>query len=165
MRADHGVKRYFIGPAKHHYRNYNVYIPVTKGERTTDTIEFFPQHVQTPQISSEDRLASATKNLVKILQKSHPPTPFLDQGTKTNDAIQDLQKRFQPRQRDNTKPTRVQDTATRVNARLPTIDKNAILVLNNTSSPTDIQLCRVWPVVQVLNPSDFSFCTRVATNC
>ena len=38
--ADHGVKGYFIGPAKHHYRNYNVYIPVTRGMRTTNTIEF-----------------------------------------------------------------------------------------------------------------------------
>ena len=91
------MKGYFIGPAKHHYRNYNVYIPVTRGERTTDTIEFFPQHVQMPKTSSEDRLAQATENLVEILQKSHPPTPFLDQGTKTNDAIKELQKIFKPR--------------------------------------------------------------------
>ena len=27
---------------------------------------------------SEDRLASATKDLIAILKKSHPPTPFLD---------------------------------------------------------------------------------------
>ena len=84
--ADHGVKGYFIGPVKHHYQNYRVYIPATRGERTTDTIEFFPEHVQMPKTSSEDRLASATKDLIAILKKPHPPTPFLDQGTKTNDA-------------------------------------------------------------------------------
>ena len=77
-----------------------------------------------PKTSSEDRLAQATENLVEILQKSHPPTPFLDQGTKTNNAIQELQKIIKPRQ----KPTetnrmirsalRVQDAATRV--QLPT---------------------------------------------
>ena len=89
--ADHGVKGYFIGPAKHHYRNYNIYIPVTRGMWTTDTIEFFPQHVQMPKISPEDRLAQATDNLVKIQQKPHPPTSFLDQGTKPNDAIKELQ--------------------------------------------------------------------------
>ena len=96
--AEHGVKGYFIGPAKYHYRNYEVYIPTTRGVRTTDTIEFFQKHVQMPKTLSEDRLAEATENLVEILQKSHPPTPFLDQGTKTNDAIQNLRKIFTPRQ-------------------------------------------------------------------
>ena len=55
-----------------------------------DTIEFFPQQVQMPKTSSEDTLAQATENLGEILQKSHPPTSFLDQGTKTNDAIREL---------------------------------------------------------------------------
>ena len=72
---------------------------MTRGERTTDTIKFFPQHVQMPNTSSEDRLAQATENLVEILQKPHPPTPFLDQGTKTNAAIRELQKIFKPRQK------------------------------------------------------------------
>ena len=36
-----------------------------------------------PKTSSEDRLASATEDLIAILKKVHPPTPFLDQGTKT----------------------------------------------------------------------------------
>ena len=66
--ADHGVKGYFIGPAKYHYQNYNVYIPVTRGMRSIETIKFFPQYVQMPKTSSEDRLAQATENLVEILQ-------------------------------------------------------------------------------------------------
>ena len=65
--AEHGVKCYFVGPAKHHYRNYNVYIQITRVELTTDTIEFFPQHVQMPKLSSEDRLSHAIENLVEIL--------------------------------------------------------------------------------------------------
>ena len=67
--ADHGVRGYFIRSAKHHYRNYRVYILATRGERTTDTIEFFPEHVQMPKISSEDKIASATKNLIVIWKK------------------------------------------------------------------------------------------------
>ena len=88
--------------------------------RTTDTIEFFPKHVQMPKTSSEDRLASATEDLIAILEKPRPPTPFLDQGTKTNDAIRNLQKIFKPRQKQNEtnridrSPTRVQGEATRV---------------------------------------------------
>ena len=93
------MKGYFIGPAKHHYRNYEVYILTTRGVKTTDTIEFIPKHIQMPKTSSEDRLAEATENLIEILQKSHPPTPFLDQGTKTNDTIKELQKIFKPRQK------------------------------------------------------------------
>ena len=104
--VDHGVKGYFIRPAKHYYRNYRVYIPVTRGQRTTDTIELFPEHVQMPKTSSEDTLASATKHLIVIPKKPHPPTPFLDQGTKTNDAIRKLREIFTPRQQ-NEASTRV----------------------------------------------------------
>ena len=59
-----------------------------------------------PKTSSEDRLASATEDVVAILQKPHPPTPFLDQGTRTNDAIDKLREIFTPRQQ-NTESTRV----------------------------------------------------------
>ena len=68
--ADHGVKGYFIGTTKHHYQNYNIYIPFTRGETTIDTMNFFPQHIQIPKTSSEDRLASVTEDLVVILQKA-----------------------------------------------------------------------------------------------
>ena len=85
--TEHEVKGYFIGPAKHHYQNYRVNIPETREERTTDTTEFSPEHVRMPKTSSEDRLASATKDLIVILKKLHPPTPILDQRTKANDAI------------------------------------------------------------------------------
>ena len=54
-----------------------------------------------PKTSSEDRLASVTEDLVAILQKPHPPTPFLDQGTTTNDAIDKLREIFTPRQQNN----------------------------------------------------------------
>ena len=79
-----------------------------------------------PKTSSEDRLASATEDLVEILQKLHPVTPFWDQGTKTNDAIQELQKIFKPRQRDSAESTRMQGTGTRVSTRSPTINENEI---------------------------------------
>ena len=81
--------------------------------------------------SSKDQLASATEDLIAILKKPHPPTPFLDQGTKTNDAIQKLQEIFTPRQQNES--TRVSSqAATRVMNRaatrvgLPTINENEI---------------------------------------
>ena len=86
-----------------------------------------------PKTSSEDRLASATEDLVAILKKPHPATPFLNQGTKTNEAIKQLQEIFTPRQQNQNEPTRVPNrTATRVpnctvtRVGLPTIDENEI---------------------------------------
>jgi hypothetical protein len=88
--ADHGVAGFYIGPAMHHFQNYYCYIPTTRGERVSNTIEFFPTHVDMPDTSSEDRLTQITQDLITVLQKPHPKTPFLDQGDKTSDAIASL---------------------------------------------------------------------------
>ena len=77
-----------------------------------------------PKTSSEDRLTSTTKDLIAILKKPHPPTPFLDQGTKTNGVIQKLQKIFAPRQQ-NEASTRVLGRAS-PRVELPTIDEDEI---------------------------------------
>jgi hypothetical protein len=100
--ACHGVVGYYIGPAMKHYRNYNSYIPETHGIRTTNTIEFFPEKVDMPTTSTTDRLARATEDLVDILQKEHPATPYLQHGTVVNDAIQQLTKIFTPPNREET---------------------------------------------------------------
>jgi hypothetical protein len=54
-----------------------------------------------PTTSSANRLARATENLVDILHQPHPATPFLQQGTVINDAMEQLSKIFSP-------PTRVE---------------------------------------------------------
>ena len=80
--ADHGVTGFYIGPAMHHFRNYYSYIPTTRGVRVSNTVDFFPEHVDMPQTSSEDRLAQVTQDLIAVLNNPHPPTPFLHQGEK-----------------------------------------------------------------------------------
>ncbi|OEU05713.1 hypothetical protein FRACYDRAFT_231764 [Fragilariopsis cylindrus CCMP1102] len=94
--ACHGVVGYYIGPAMKHYRNYISYIPETKGIRTTNTIEFFPEKVDMPTTATTDRLARAAEDLADILQAPHPATPFLQQGTVVNDAVEQLKKIFTP---------------------------------------------------------------------
>jgi hypothetical protein len=81
-----------------HYRNYNSYIPETRGIRTTNTLEFFPEKVEMPTTSSTDRLVRATDELVEILHQPPPATPLLQQGTVVNDAIKQLTERFSPPQ-------------------------------------------------------------------
>jgi hypothetical protein len=60
--------------ALHHFQNYYSYIPTTRGERVSNTVEL---------TSSEERLTQLTQDLIVVLQQSHPKTPFLDQGDKT----------------------------------------------------------------------------------
>jgi hypothetical protein len=55
-----------------------------------------------PTMSSTDRLARATEDLVEILQQPHPATPFLQQGTIVNDAMQQLTEIFSPPNRNET---------------------------------------------------------------
>ena len=74
------------------YKNYRVYIPLTRRERTTDTIEFFPEHVQIPKTSLEYWLASATKNLIAILKKPYLPIPFLHQKQKPTMTFENYRK-------------------------------------------------------------------------
>ena len=100
--ACHGIVGYYIGPALKHYRNYKSYIPETKGVRTTNTLEFFPEKVDMPTTSTTDRLARATEDLVAILQAEHPATPYLQQGTAVNDAMEQLTKIFSPPNREIT---------------------------------------------------------------
>jgi hypothetical protein len=102
--ASHGIGGYYIRPAMHHYRNYKAYIPETRGIRTTNTIEFFPDKVTMPATSSADRLAAATEDLVAALGNPHPPIPFLDQGTVTNDAIKKLQSIYLSPRNDESSP-------------------------------------------------------------
>jgi hypothetical protein len=54
-----------------------------------------------PTTSTTDRLARAT-DLVTILQQEHPATPFLQQGTVVNDAMNQLTKIFTPPNREET---------------------------------------------------------------
>jgi hypothetical protein len=82
--ACHEIVRYYIGLAMNHYRNYNSYIPETRGIQTTNALEFFPEKVEMPATTTPERLARATEDLVATLQQPHPTTPFLQQGTIVN---------------------------------------------------------------------------------
>jgi hypothetical protein len=112
--ASHGIAGFYIRPAMHHYRNYKAYITETRGIRTTNTIEFFPDKVDMPTTSSDDRLAAATEDLVAALKNPHPPIPFLDQGTVTNDAIKKLQSIYLSPRKDDTSSPRVLNKAVSV---------------------------------------------------
>jgi hypothetical protein len=74
----------------HHYRCQNVYISSTASKRIVDTLEFFPQNYQMPQLSSTDRLIMAAKDITDALQNSHSDVPFARVGDDTISALAKL---------------------------------------------------------------------------
>jgi hypothetical protein len=128
------VTSHITPPAMKHYRNYNSYIPETRGIRTTNTIEFFPEKVDMPTTSTTDRLARATEDLVDILKQPHPATPFLQQGTVVNDAIKQLTGIFSPQGRAITENPATTPRVLETAAAAPRVDENNNNNNNNNSN-------------------------------
>jgi hypothetical protein len=55
-----------------------------------DTIEFFPNNYQMPQLSSTNQLIMAAKDMTDALQNPHPEVPFARVGDDTISALADL---------------------------------------------------------------------------
>jgi hypothetical protein len=102
--APHGQHGYFLGPTMHHYRCQNVYISATASERIVDTLEFFPQNYQMPQLSSTDRLLLAAKDMTDDLQNPHPEVPFTRVGDGTILALTELAAIFKLKLRQTPSP-------------------------------------------------------------
>jgi hypothetical protein len=88
--APHGQHGYSLGPAMHHYWCQNVYISPTVSERIMDTLEFFPHNYQMSQLSSNDRLLMAAKDMTDAFQYPHPDVPFASVGNDTVKALADF---------------------------------------------------------------------------
>ena len=74
---DKDTEGFYVGPAPNHYRNYTCYMPITRAFRTFDTVEFFPHDCEMPKTSSTDRLAMIFTDLLDVLKRPYPSTPFL----------------------------------------------------------------------------------------
>jgi hypothetical protein len=67
--GSHGIRAFYVGPAFHHYRCYQCWLPSTQETRITDTIEWFPRNVTMPGASPIEELTAATRNLISALQQ------------------------------------------------------------------------------------------------
>jgi hypothetical protein len=103
--APHGQHGYFLSPTMHHYRCQNVYISVTASERIVDTLEFFPDNNQMPQLSSTSRLLMAAKDMKDALHNPHLEVPFTRVGDDTILALTDLAAIFKLKLRQTPSPT------------------------------------------------------------
>lgn len=88
--STHGEEGWYIGPAIEHYRCHKVYITKTRGERTGDTVTFFPTRVQMPKLSSADTIVKAATNLIEALHNLKPTSVFKQIGDKRLEALKQL---------------------------------------------------------------------------
>ena len=94
--ADHGTQGFYIGPAKHHYRNYQCYIPGTKSIHVSNTVILFPRHTLITATSLSDKLLLVLQNPIDLLQHPSPPIPFPNYGTELHQCIRRLGKHMLP---------------------------------------------------------------------
>eukprot|EP00957_Ditylum_brightwellii_P028020 2115643-Ditylum_brightwellii.AAC.1 len=66
-----GVKGWYIGPYREHYRCYQAYIPSTRGERIAMTVDWHTTTTKIPHVSPADAAINAAKDLTAAL--AHPP--------------------------------------------------------------------------------------------
>ena len=90
----HGVDGWYIGPALNHYRCHRVYLPSTRGERVSDTVEFFPHRGNIPAVTPADAATEAAFDLARALSETETGGPFRV-GDHQLDAIRRLAEIFQ----------------------------------------------------------------------
>jgi hypothetical protein len=89
----------------HHYLCQNIYISAKASERIVDTLEFFPNNYQMPQLSSSERLLMASKDMTDALHNSHPEVPFAHVGDDTILELVELAAIFKLKLRQTPSPT------------------------------------------------------------
>ena len=88
--APRGTEAWYIGPALDHYRCVQCYIPATRSVRVADTVEFFPEVVPFPKITTEDLLRDTARDILAILNNPIAAAPCLHVGDETRTAIKQI---------------------------------------------------------------------------
>eukprot|EP00957_Ditylum_brightwellii_P065146 4941351-Ditylum_brightwellii.AAC.1 len=90
-----GIKGWYIGPRFERYRCCKVYIPSTKGECITVTVNFHPQSSKLLHISAAEVATHAAKDLMVAIRDRHTNAPFSAMGDSQLMAIKQLADIFQ----------------------------------------------------------------------
>ena len=81
--AYYGKEGFYIGPAFHHYRCIEVFMPDTHATRFTDTARMIPDKIPIPHASLDDHLRATAEHLIKlIINKKKPIGPHVQSPTK-----------------------------------------------------------------------------------
>ena len=77
-----------------HYRCHKAYIPKTRAERISDTVELPPKKFNMPQMSYVDATFHATQDLIYALQNPTPVIPLVKLGNGKKEALRTLAEIF-----------------------------------------------------------------------
>jgi hypothetical protein len=84
--APNGEDAWYVGPATYHYRCHRVWMTGTN-KTIVDTVEFFPQHVKMPHLSSYEMAIQAARELTFALRNPDPAALFANIGHKQHEAL------------------------------------------------------------------------------
>jgi hypothetical protein len=85
--APHGEDAWYVGPDPDHYRCYKVCMLATNRTRIVDIVDFFPQHVKMPHLSSQEMAIQAARKLTFALRNPAPVAPFARLGYQQHEAL------------------------------------------------------------------------------
>ena len=77
-----------------HYRLHNTYIPKTRAEIISDTVEFFPKQFNIPKMSSIDAKFHAAQDLIYALYNPAPSIPISKLVNGNKEALRTLAEIF-----------------------------------------------------------------------
>jgi hypothetical protein len=92
--APRGEEAWYVGAAKDHYICYRFWMTGTNKKRIVDTLEFFPQHVKMPHLSTYELAIQAACELTFALHNPAPEAPFAHIVHKQHEALHRLAKFF-----------------------------------------------------------------------
>ena len=75
-RRKHVVAGWYIGPELDHYSCFKLFMTEKISERISDIVDFLPQNVRMPRVSSADAATPAARYLVEALKSPTPNAPF-----------------------------------------------------------------------------------------
>ena len=151
--APHANDGWYIGPAINHYRSYRVYMRDTQGERITDTLSWFPQHIPLPTATSTEIIVAGLQDVVQELQTPTAPNSIVQMDNNKRAELLSISNRLNkilensipPEQDSNTEmsPITIEASAPRVGETIE--DAASPRVIANTISDDDNNSVGVEP--------------------
>ena len=79
-----------------HHRCHKAYIPKTRSEEISDTVEFFPQKSNMPKIPSTDATIHVAQYLIYMLNNPEPAIPLVKLENSNKESFRSLSEIFEP---------------------------------------------------------------------
>ncbi len=66
--AYHGQSGWYVGPSTEHYQCVTCFLPITRQEIVSDTVNFIPKHIPIPEASTNAHIKRSLQDLTLLLK-------------------------------------------------------------------------------------------------